>query len=82
MLGLPTLALTRARWVCICRIIFLAGASNNHQGGGGGGFGLHQGGGVEKKFLIPGYNVIFAGEARDPHPLRKFFGDTFTQNFL
>ena len=30
MLGLPTPALTCARWVCICTIIFLTEASNNH----------------------------------------------------
>ena len=29
------------------------------------------GGGVEEKFLIPGYGVIFAGKARDPHPLQN-----------
>ena len=40
------------------------------------------GGGGRKKFLIPGYSVIFAGKARDPHPLRNFFPYTFTQNFL
>ena len=43
---------------------------------------VNKGGGDRKKFLIPGYNVIFAGKARDPHPLRKFFPYICTQNFL
>ena len=37
---------------------------------------------VGRKFPIPGYNVIFAGKGRDPHPLRNFFPCAFTQNFL
>ena len=35
---------------------------------------LQQAGGEgRKKFLILGYSLIFAGKARDPHPLRNFF---------